>query len=101
MAGLLDQYTVAGDALALAVVVRMADYFKARVDDVITRFTINRHWDSLNEESGGMNDVLYKLYQVTVSAGVASRTFKFYRKRGEEHAFVASERLVRARMWRP
>ncbi|GAQ86714.1 hypothetical protein KFL_003070020 [Klebsormidium nitens] len=65
MAGLLDQYTVAGDALALAVVVRMADYFKARVDDVITRFTINRHWDSLNEESGGMNDVLYNLYHVT------------------------------------
>jgi DUF1680 family protein len=66
MAGLLDQYMIAGDELALAVVDRMADYFKQRVDSVIERFTINRHWDSLNEESGGMNDVLYRLYQVTV-----------------------------------
>jgi DUF1680 family protein len=66
MAGLLDQYLIAGDELALAVVDRMADYFKQRVDSVIERFTINRHWDSLNEESGGMNDVLYRLYQVTV-----------------------------------
>ncbi|KAJ0955091.1 putative six-hairpin glycosidase superfamily, beta-L-arabinofuranosidase, GH127 [Helianthus annuus] len=43
----------------------MADYFCRRVQNVITRYTIERHWLSLNEEIGGMNDVLYRLYTIT------------------------------------
>ena len=67
MAGLLDQYTVAENKDALDMVVAMANYFNKRVNNVIKQFTIERHYKSLNEETGGMNDVLYRLYIVTVS----------------------------------
>lgn len=33
--------------------------------NVIQKYSIERHWRSLNEETGGMNDVLYKLYTIT------------------------------------
>lgn len=65
MAGLVDQYTLAGNSEALRMVVRMADYFNNRVQNVILKYTIERHWRSLNEEVGGMNDVLYRLYSIT------------------------------------
>ncbi|KAK4275349.1 hypothetical protein QN277_018446 [Acacia crassicarpa] len=65
MAGLLDQYTVAGNPHALKMVTWMAEYFYSRVQNVITKYTITRHYQSLNEETGGMNDVLYKLYSIT------------------------------------
>lgn len=70
MAGLLDQYLLAGSKDALDMVVEMANYFYKRVKTVIEKFTIERHWRSLNEETGGMNDVLYRLYTVTVSSPV-------------------------------
>uniref|UniRef100_M8BUZ0 Uncharacterized protein n=1 Tax=Aegilops tauschii TaxID=37682 RepID=M8BUZ0_AEGTA len=63
--GLLDQYMVAGNGKALAMVVAMAGYFGERVRSVIQRHSIERHWTSLNEETGGMNDVLYQLYAIT------------------------------------
>ncbi|XP_073002118.1 uncharacterized protein [Typha latifolia] len=65
MAGLLDQYMLAGNSRALRMVVWMAEYFGNRVKNVIEKFTIERHWTSLNEETGGMNDVLYRLYSIT------------------------------------
>ncbi|CAN1263685.1 hypothetical protein LINPERPRIM_LOCUS11692 [Linum perenne] len=65
MAGLLDQYTFANNAQALKMVTWMADYFYGRVQNVITKYTIERHFQSQNEETGGMNDILYKLYSVT------------------------------------
>lgn len=65
MQGLLDQYTVAGNGKALEMVVAMAGYFGDRVRSVIQRHSIERHWTSLNEETGGMNDVLYQLYAIT------------------------------------
>ena len=67
MAGLLDQHILAGSVKALQMVVWMADYFGNRVKNVIQRYSIERHWSSLNEETGGMNDVLYRLYSVTVN----------------------------------
>lgn len=66
MAGLLDQHTIAGDPNALKMVTWMAEYFYNRVQNVIQKYTIARHYKSLNEETGGMNDVLYKLYSITV-----------------------------------
>ena len=66
MAGLVDQYVFAGNDQALKMVTQMADYFGRRVENVITQYTIERHWRSLNEETGGMNDVMYKLYTITV-----------------------------------
>ncbi|KAE9620458.1 hypothetical protein Lal_00019359 [Lupinus albus] len=65
LAGLLDQHTVAGNPQALKMVTWMVDYFYNRVMNVIKRFSINRHYQSLNEETGGMNDLLYRLYSLT------------------------------------
>lgn len=65
MAGLLDQYKLAGNAEALQMVTWMANYFYTRVQNVIAKYSIERHWLSLNEETGGMNDVLYRLFSVT------------------------------------
>lgn len=66
MAGLLDQYTYAGNSKTLGMVSWMADYFANRVKNVIQKYSIERHYRSLNEETGGMNDVLYRLYTITV-----------------------------------
>jgi hypothetical protein len=41
-------------------------YFAGRVTDVIRRHNIERQWTALNEETGGMNHVLYQLYTITV-----------------------------------
>ncbi|KAK2967345.1 hypothetical protein RJ640_029546 [Escallonia rubra] len=65
IAGLLDQYTFANNDQALKMATWMADYFYNRVQNVIAKYTIERHWLSLNEETGGMNDVLYKLFSIT------------------------------------
>ncbi|XP_054790996.1 uncharacterized protein LOC129296414 [Prosopis cineraria] len=65
MAGLLDQHTVAGDPHALKMLKWMVEYFYNRVQNVISKFTISRHYQSMNEETGRMNDVLYKLYSIT------------------------------------
>lgn len=67
LAGLLDQYTLAGNDLALNITKWMVDYFYDRVQSVISKHTIERHWLALNEETGGMNDVLYRLHTITVS----------------------------------
>nr|GEZ77239.1 glycosyl hydrolase [Tanacetum cinerariifolium] len=68
MAGLVDQYVFAGNDQALKMVTQMADYFYKRVQNVIAKYTIERHWKSLNEETGGMNDVMYRLYTITGDA---------------------------------
>ncbi|XP_019413303.1 PREDICTED: uncharacterized protein LOC109325408 isoform X1 [Lupinus angustifolius] len=65
LAGLLDQHTIAGNPQALKMVTWMVDYFYNRVLNVVTHLSINRHYQSLNEETGGMNDVLYRLYSLT------------------------------------
>ncbi|KAL6563963.1 hypothetical protein OROHE_005203 [Orobanche hederae] len=65
LAGLLDQYTLAGNDQALNMTTSMVDYFYDRVQNLISNYTIEKHWESLNEESGGMNDVLYRLYSIT------------------------------------
>ncbi|KAL8140151.1 hypothetical protein V2J09_006172 [Rumex salicifolius] len=65
MAGLLDQYTFSGNSQSLKMLNWMVDYFFNRVQNVIAKYSIERHWMSLNEEVGGMNDLLYRLYSVT------------------------------------
>ncbi|TKY67425.1 hypothetical protein E2542_SST10319 [Spatholobus suberectus] len=65
LAGLLDQHTFVGNPQALKMVTWMVDYFYNRVLNVITKYTIHRHYESQNEETGGMNDVLYRLYSIT------------------------------------
>jgi Zn-dependent oligopeptidase len=58
---------LADNAQALKMVKWMVDYFYNRVRNVITNYSVERHYLSLNEETGGMNDVLYKLFSITVS----------------------------------
>lgn len=65
MAGLLDQYTFSGNDQAFQMLKWMADYFHKRVQNVIQKYSVERHYLSLNEETGGMNDVLYNLYGIT------------------------------------
>ncbi|RZC83104.1 hypothetical protein C5167_045893 [Papaver somniferum] len=65
LAGLLDQYTLANNNEALRMMIWMVEYFSNRVQNVIAKYSIERHWKSLNEETGGMNDVLYNLYSIT------------------------------------
>uniref|UniRef100_A0A2N9J4V2 Alpha-L-arabinofuranosidase B arabinose-binding domain-containing protein n=1 Tax=Fagus sylvatica TaxID=28930 RepID=A0A2N9J4V2_FAGSY len=65
LAGLLDQYTLADNVQALKMVTWMVDYFYNRVQNVVSRYSLERHYLSLNTESGGMNDVLYRLYSIT------------------------------------
>ncbi|KAL6874164.1 hypothetical protein ACP4OV_014246 [Aristida adscensionis] len=65
MQGLLDQYTLAGNQKGLDIVVWMTDYFSNRVKNLIQNFTIQRHWEAMNEETGGFNDVMYQLYTIT------------------------------------
>ena len=65
MAGLFDQYTFTGDELALHIVVNMAAYFTKRVDETL-RVNGTDHWHQmLNNEFGGMSEVLHNLYGVT------------------------------------
>lgn len=66
LAGLLDQHTFADNDEALKMAKWMVQYFYNRVQKVILRESIERHWNSLNEETGGMNDVLYRLFSITV-----------------------------------
>ncbi|XP_071915936.1 uncharacterized protein [Coffea arabica] len=65
MAGLLDQYTFADNEQAFKMLNWMVDYHFNRVQNVILKYSIQRHWSSLNEETGGMNDVLYRLHAIT------------------------------------
>ena len=60
--GLLDQYELAGNRVALAIALRLAGYVHRRVQNVLTTASLDQHWESLNKEFGGMNDVLWKLY---------------------------------------
>uniref|UniRef100_A0A0D3GIN2 Alpha-L-arabinofuranosidase B arabinose-binding domain-containing protein n=1 Tax=Oryza barthii TaxID=65489 RepID=A0A0D3GIN2_9ORYZ len=65
MQGLLDQYTLAGNPKGLEIVVWMTDYFSTRVKKLIQEYSIQRHWEAINEETGGFNDVMYQLYAIT------------------------------------
>ncbi|OMO90628.1 Six-hairpin glycosidase-like protein [Corchorus capsularis] len=65
MAGLLDQYKYAGNQKALKMLTWMVEYFYKRVQNVISKHSIERHHLMLAEEHGGMNDLLYRLYNVT------------------------------------
>ncbi|KAJ8751150.1 hypothetical protein K2173_016331 [Erythroxylum novogranatense] len=65
LAGLLDQHTFAQNNKALNIAERMVDYFYMRVQNVVTKYTLAGHYLTLNTETGGMNDVLYRLYRIT------------------------------------
>lgn len=62
MQGLLDQYELLGNEQAYQVVTGMAAYFYRRIEHVLA-VNGTAVWEQiLGTESGGMNDVMYKLY---------------------------------------
>lgn len=63
----MDQYSFANNGQALNITLGMVDYFNTRVHNLIANSSVERHYQTLNEESGGMNEVLYRLYSITVS----------------------------------
>ncbi|XP_028796140.1 uncharacterized protein LOC114751645 [Neltuma alba] len=65
MAGLLDQYTFGENEEALRMVTWMADYFYDRVMKFVEKNTVPKFYEILNDEFGGMNDVLYRIYHFT------------------------------------
>jgi DUF1680 family protein len=68
MAGLLDQYQLAGSAKALKMVTALADWVVLRVAATLKRGGQPLWQCVLNTEWGGMNDVMYNLYDVTGTA---------------------------------
>lgn len=65
LAGLLDRYTLLSDGRALRMAVALADYFVARVRNVI-RVNGMATWQRiLCVEWGGMNEAAYNLYAIT------------------------------------
>lgn len=65
MAGLLDAYTFLGNDLALSMVKAEAEYFMRYYDNVIA-VNGTEHWLLMLEtEFGGMNEVLFNLYDIT------------------------------------
>ncbi len=63
--GLLDQYVLAGNAQALAVLLAVADWAVAAVTATLARGGQTLWQAVLDTEWGGMNDVLLKVGQVT------------------------------------
>lgn len=65
MQGILDQHQLSKQPKALPMLTSMASYFCSRVKKVINTRGYD-HWQHILEtEFGGMNEVLYKLYQET------------------------------------
>lgn len=61
MAGLLDMHQQAGNQQALDVLVKMAGWLKGRID----KLSHEQQQKALNNEHGGMNEVLADLYGIT------------------------------------
>ena len=65
MAGLLDQYVFTGNQLALEMVIAEAAWVEGYVNNVVA-VNGSAHWlEMLNNEFGGMSEVLVNLYGVS------------------------------------
>ena len=65
MAGLLDAHLFMGNDVALTMVKEEAAFFLCYIDNVIA-VNGTAHWHQmLEDEFGGMNEVLFNLYDVT------------------------------------
>jgi DUF1680 family protein len=65
MQGLLDQNQLLGNTQAFQILLKMATYFNNRITTLIKTSGIAVWEEVLNTETGGMNDVMYKLYAIT------------------------------------
>ena len=65
MAGLLDAYLFMGNTTALFLVEAEAAFFTSYIDRIIATRGLE-HWHAMLEnEFGGMNEVLFNLYDAT------------------------------------
>ncbi|HMD34322.1 MAG TPA: beta-L-arabinofuranosidase domain-containing protein [Vicinamibacterales bacterium] len=76
MAGLLDVHQLCDNAQALAVVTKMADWVKFRVD----RLSDEQQQRTLQTEFGGMNEVLANIYAATGNAAYLQVAHRFDHK---------------------
>ena len=65
LAGLLQQFTLAGSASALALSERLAAYIDGRVQKLIASKSLHYHFETLNQECGGINEGLWTLAALT------------------------------------
>lgn len=65
LAGLLDAYEMAGSRTGLVVATRLAEYLGARVDAVVAERGLEAHFQALHMEYGGVNDVFWRLVEIT------------------------------------
>ena len=77
LAGLLDAHQLCGNAQALAVAENMAGWVKFRVDHL----SHEQMQKSLDEEHGGMNEVLANLYAVTGNTNYLALSAAFNHER--------------------
>ena len=59
--GLLDQHELAADPRALPIAMRLAAYIRTRVRRLIDTHSLSHHYETLNKEFGGLNEVLWRL----------------------------------------
>jgi hypothetical protein len=65
MAGLLDQYLFLDNGLALQMVADEAAFFLRYIDETIAVNGTSHWYMMLNNEFGGMNEVMINLYDIT------------------------------------
>jgi len=77
LTGLCDAYTLAGNELALKVLVNLADYFW----DCIRDLSDEQMQNMMNCEFGGMNEAFAQVYAITGDGRYLDASYKFYHKR--------------------
>ncbi|NUP48248.1 MAG: hypothetical protein HOW97_13190 [Catenulispora sp.] len=90
MAGLLDQYLLAGNAQALTVLKGMAGWVKTRTDPL----SYTQMQSVLQTEFGGMPEVLAHLYQVTGDANTLTAAQRFDHAQIEDPLAADSDQLA-------
>jgi len=90
MAGLLDQYLVAGNAQALTVLKGMAGWVKTRTDPL----SYSQMQSVLRTEFGGMPEVLAHLYQVTGDTNTLTAAQRFDHAQIEDPLAAGSDQLA-------
>jgi len=76
-AGMLDQYTLAGNQQALQIAIKIGKWVKTQVDAVFARGGQNLWQQVLGTEWGGMNDALFNLYAITNDQDMLTAAYYF------------------------
>jgi DUF1680 family protein len=77
LAGMLDQYTRAGNAEALEIAVGIGDWVAQSVEGTIQRHGLTKWQGVLDTEWGGMNEAMFNLYELTGNASHLKAGLRF------------------------